>query len=194
MKRSIVTSLAASGLLVAVLAPGASFAAGGTVNFRGSINDVTCDVEGSVGGAAGDVDVPSFGTVKPEDVVNGSAPERNFEINVHGSADCANDTKVRLQFDAHQPNIDKVTGNLKLVGPGSAAGVQIQIRNNRTEAPANTDAIRLGVVDASPQVAEVKNNRAVLYYSAKYVPEDPTAATVGFGDGNSFVTYTLRYN
>ncbi|AZS80757.1 type 1 fimbrial protein [Achromobacter spanius] len=194
MKRSILTALAASGLLVAVVAPGASFAAGGTVSFFGSISDVTCDVEGSVGGAAGNVDVPSFGTVKPEDVVNGSAPERNFQINVQGSADCADETKVRLQFDAHQPNIDKVTGNLKLVGAGSAAGVQIQIRNNRTEAPANTDPIRLGIADANPQVAEVKNDRAVLYYSAKYVPEDPTATSVGFGDGNSFVTYTLRYN
>ena len=123
MKRSILTSLAASGLLVAVLAPGASFAAGGTVNFFGSINDVTCDVEGSAGGANGVTDVPSFGTVKPEDVVNGSAPERDFQIKVHGSADCANDTKVRLQFHANHPNVDKVTGNLKLVGAMPAAGV-----------------------------------------------------------------------
>jgi len=194
MKRSIVTSLAASGLLVAVLAPGASFAAGGTVYFSGTISDVTCDVAGSSGGAAGNPDVPSFGTVKPEDIVSGSAPERNFEIKVHGSADCVNDTKVRLQFDAHHQNIDKVTGNLKLVGGDSAAGVQIQIRNNRTEAPANTDPIRLGITDTNPQVAVVQNNQAVLYYAAKYVPEDPTATTVGTGDGNSYVTYTLRYN
>ncbi|MGE8565508.1 Fimbrial protein [compost metagenome] len=194
MKRSIVTSLAASGLLVAVLAPGASFAAGGTVNFFGSINDVTCDVEGSAGGANGVTDVPSFGTVKPEDVVNGSAPERDFQIKVHGSADCTNDTKVRLQFHANHPNVDKVTGNLKLVGAMPAAGVQIQIRNNRTEAPVNTAPIRLGITDPDPQVAEVKNNQAVLYYSAKYVPEDPSATSVGFGDGDSYVTYTLRYN
>ena len=194
MKRSIVTSLAASGLLVAVLAPGASFAAGGTVNFFGSINDVTCDVEGSAGGANGVTDVPSFGTVKPEDVVNGSAPERDFQIKVHGSADCTNDTKVRLQFHANHPNVDKVTGNLKRVGAMPAAGVQIQIRNNRTEAPVNTAPIRLGITDPDPQVAEVKNNQAVLYYSAKYVPEDPAATSVGFGDGDSYVTYTLRYN
>ena len=194
MKRSIVTSLAASGLLVAVLAPGASFAAGGTVNFFGSINDVTCDVEGSAGGANGVTDVPSFGTVKPEDVVNGAAPERDFQIKVHGSADCTNDTKVRLQFHANHPNVDKVTGNLKLVGAMPAAGVQIQIRNNRTEAPVNTAPIRLGITDPDPQVAEVKNNQAVLYYSAKYVPEDPSATSVGFGDGDSYVTYTLRYN
>lgn len=194
MKRSILTSLAASGLLVAVLAPGASFAAGGTVNFFGSINDVTCDVEGSAGGANGVTDVPSFGTVKPEDVVNGSAPERDFQIKVHGSADCANDTKVRLQFHSNHPNVDTVTGNLKLVGASPAAGVQIQIRNNRTEAPVNTAPIRLGITDPDPQVAEVKNNQAVLYYAAKYVPEDPTATSVGFGDGDSYVTYTLRYN
>ncbi|MNI45307.1 Fimbrial protein [compost metagenome] len=179
---------------MAVLAPGASFATGGTVNFFGSINDVTCDVEGSAGGANGVTDVPSFGTVKPEDVVNGSAPERDFQIKVHGSADCTNDTKVRLQFHANHPNVDKVTGNLKLVGAMPAAGVQIQIRNNRTEAPVNTAPIRLGITDPDPQVAEVKNNQAVLYYSAKYVPEDPSATSVGFGDGDSYVTYTLRYN
>ncbi|CAB3891783.1 MULTISPECIES: fimbrial protein [Achromobacter] len=194
MKRSIVTSLAAAGLLAATFAPGASFAAGGTVNFFGSINDVTCDVEGSVGGANGVVDVPSFGTVKPEDIVQGSAPERDFQIRVHGSAECADETKVRLQFHANHPNVDKVTGNLKLVGANPAAGVQIQIRNNRSEAPVNTSPIRLGIVDPNPQVAEVKNSQAVLYYSAKYVPADPSATSVGYGDGDSFVTYTLRYN
>ncbi|MGV2866824.1 fimbrial protein [Achromobacter sp. ESBL13] len=194
MKRSIVTSLAASGLLLAAFAPGASFAAGGTVNFFGTISDVTCDVEGSAGGANGVTEVPSFGTVNPKDVVNGSAPERDFQIKVHGSADCTNDTKVRLQFHANHPNVDKVTGNLKLVGATPAAGVQIQIRNNRSDAPVNIAPIRLGITDPNPQVAEVKNNQAILYYSAKYVAQDPAATAVGMGDGDSFVTYTLRYN
>ncbi len=192
MKRSILTSLAASGLLVAVLAPGASFAAGGTVYFSGTISDVTCQVDGGGGTGVGKKEV-NFDTVNPADIVSGSAPERDFLINISG-AQCTNDTKVRLQFDAHHHNIDQVTGNLKLAGEGSADGVQIQIRNNRTEAPANTDPIRLGFPDTNQQVAEVKNNQAVLYYSAKYVPEDPTATTVGSGTGASYVTYTLRYN
>lgn len=64
----------------------------------GTISDVTCDVEGSAGGANGVTDVPSFGTVNPADVVNGSAPERDFQIKVHGSVDCLDDTRCGCNF------------------------------------------------------------------------------------------------
>ncbi len=81
---------------------------------------------------------------------------------------------------------DMQTGNLKLMGLGDAANVQIGLANQDGSSP-----IRLGVADAeqySRSVA-IADGSAELKYIAQYVATGPA----GPGPASSYVVYTLVY-
>lgn len=110
---------------------------------------------------------------------------QEFDLVLSG-AGCTNDKKVSIAFDT-VTNVDRISGNLMLMGPSKAKGVQIQIFNNSA---ANTTKIPLGLVEAAPQKATIDKNTATLKYKASYVS---TEKTVIAGTGLSHIRYLLAY-
>lgn len=110
---------------------------------------------------------------------------QEFDLVLSG-AGCTNDKKVSIAFDT-VTNVDRISGNLMLMGPSKAKGVQIQIFNNSA---ANTTKIPLGLVEAAPQKATIDKNTATLKYKASYVS---TEKTVTAGTGLSHIRYLLAY-
>ncbi|MBH8872943.1 fimbrial protein [Pseudomonas aeruginosa] len=184
-KRVILAPLAASGALLALMSPMAH-AVDGIVNFSGNITDVSCDINGQAPGA-GNVTNVDLGIVAPTHftAVGTSTTFKEFQLVLSG-AGCADDRKVSIAFDP-VTNIDRNTGNLTLMGPAEAKGVQIQIFNNSAT---STTKIPLGSVEASPQKATITKNTATLMYKASYVS---TEKTVTAGTGLSHIRYVLAY-
>lgn len=180
MKRSIVKTLAASGLLLAVSAPVATHAGNGVVQFRGNISDTTC----SVGVSSATGSEVQFNTVKPDAIIDGTAPALGFDINVGGGADCINGKKAMLSFDRN--DIDLVSNNVPLY-LGGAGNVQIEISNN--VAGAKGDKVLLGQVGLIE--AEIVNNSAKYSYFAQYVRRD-NQAPVTPGDGSARLNFTVN--
>ena len=166
-KRAILAPLVASGTLLALMSP-VAHAVDGIVNFSGNITDVACDINGQAPGA-GNVTNVDLGIVAP----------------THFTAVGTNSTFQ--EFDLVLSNVDRISGNLMLMGPSKAKGVQIQIFNNSA---ANTTKIPLGLVEAAPQKATIDKNTATLKYKASYVS---TEKTVIAGTGLSHIRYLLAY-
>ncbi|RQB74126.1 fimbrial protein [Pseudomonas aeruginosa] len=184
-KRAILAPLVASGTLLALMSP-VAHAVDGIVNFSGNITDVACDINGQAPGA-GNVTNVNLGIVSPADftAVGTSSTFENFDLVLSG-AGCTDTKKVSIAF-APVGNVDRITGNLMLMGPSEAKGVQIQIFNNSA---GSTTKIPLGSVEASPQQATIDKNTATLKYKASYVS---TAAAVTAGTGLSHIRYVLAY-
>lgn len=108
----------------------------------------------------------------------------NFSGNI---TDVACDINGQAPGAGNVTNVDRISGNLMLMGPSEAKGVQIQIFNNSA---ANTTKIPLGSVEAAPQKATVLKNTATLKYKASYVS---TEKTVTAGTGLSHIRYLLAY-
>lgn len=184
-KRAILASLVASGTLLALMSP-VAHAVDGIVNFSGNITDVACDINGQAPGA-GNVTNVDLGIVAPTHftAVGTNSTFQEFDLVLSG-AGCTNDKKVSIAFDP-VTNVDRISGNLMLMGPSEAKGVQIQIFNNSA---ASTTKIPLGSVEAAPQKATVLKNTATLKYKASYVS---TEKTVTAGTGLSHIRYLLAY-
>lgn len=180
MKRSIVKTLAASGVLLAVLAPAATLAANGVILFRGDISDTTCSV--AVSSPTGSE--VRFDTVKPDAIIAGTAPEKVFEINLGGGADCVNGKKAYLSFDRN--DVDLVSNNVPL-NPGGAGNVQIEI--SHSVAGVKGDKVQLGHVGALE--AEIVDNAAKYAFVAQYVRRDNQAAVTP-GDGSARLNFTVN--
>ncbi|MGE6916637.1 fimbrial protein [Achromobacter kerstersii] len=180
MKRSIVNTLAASGLLLAVLAPVSTYAANGVIQFRGDISDTTC----AVGVSSPTGAEVKFGTVKPDAIIAGTAPALSFDINVGGGADCTNGKKAVLSFDRN--DVDLVSNNVPLYA-GGAGNVQIEISNSANGVKG--DKVLLGQVGAVE--AEIVDNAAKYSYFAQYVRRD-NAAPVTPGDGSARLNFTVN--
>lgn len=186
MKRNFFASLLATSVAAVALAPAVGLANSGTINFSGTISDVTCDINGQPGGPNNLTDV-HLGTVSPDDVTAGIAPVVPFSLKLSG-AGCTDGRKVAISFDPIQ-NIDLATGNLQLLGTQAATGVQIQISNNGN---GKSNKIVLGQSETDPQMATIAGNSAELMYAAQYVAAG--AGSVSAGSGQSFVRYVLAYD
>lgn len=159
-KRAILAPLVASGTLLALMSP---------VAHAGNVTNV------------------DLGIVAPTHftAVGTNSTFQEFDLVLSG-AGCTNDKKVSIAFDT-VTNVDRISGNLMLMGPSKAKGVQIQIFNNSA---ANTTKIPLGLVEAAPQKATIDKNTATLKYKASYVS---TEKTVIAGTGLSHIRYLLAY-
>lgn len=106
----------------------------GIVNFSGNITDVACDINGQAPGA-GNVTNVDLGIVAPTHftAVGTNSTFQEFDLVLSG-AGCTNDKKVSIAFD-QVTNVDRISGNLMLMGPSKAKGVQIQIFNTRRPTP-----------------------------------------------------------
>lgn len=180
MKRSIVKTLVAAGVLLAVVAPLSTHAANGVIQFRGDISDTTCPV--NVSSATGSE--VQFGTVKPDAIAAGTAPALSFDINVGGGADCTNGKKAMLSFDRN--DIDLASNNVPLYA-GGAGNVQIEISNSVKGAKG--DKVLLGQVGLIE--AEIANNQARYSYFAQYVRRN-NAAPITPGDGSARLNFTVN--
>ncbi|KAF1004504.1 MAG: putative major fimbrial subunit LpfA [Pseudomonas sp.] len=185
MKKSLIASLFGAGLIVSAVAPVSAYAVDGIINFSGSISDTMCDINGQAPGE-GNVTNVDLGNIDPDTfkAVGNESSFKDFSLVLSG-AGCTTGKKVNVAFDT-ETNIDKATGNLKLVGPSEAQGVQIQIYNNA----GSNSKIVLGAPETSPQQATIAANAATLKYRASYVS---TAATVTPGTGLSHIRYVLAY-
>ena len=183
-KRAILAPLVASGTLLALMSPWPMRSMGSSTS--GNITDVACDINGQAPGA-GNVTNVDLGIVAPTHftAVGTNSTFQEFDLVLSG-AGCTNDKKVSIAFDT-VTNVDRISGNLMLMGPSKAKGVQIQIFNNSA---ANTTKIPLGLVEAAPQKATIDKNTATLKYKASYVS---TEKTVIAGTGLSHIRYLLAY-
>lgn len=183
-KRAILAPLVASGTLLALMSPRPMRSMGSSTS--GNITDVACDINGQAPGA-GNVTNVDLGIVAPTHftAVGTNSTFQEFDLVLSG-AGCTNDKKVSIAFDT-VTNVDRISGNLMLMGPSKAKGVQIQIFNNSA---ANTTKIPLGLVEAAPQKATIDKNTATLKYKASYVS---TEKTVIAGTGLSHIRYLLAY-
>ncbi|MFJ7143055.1 fimbrial protein [Pseudomonas protegens] len=182
MKLKSLTSLAASGVMLAALTPALSQANSGNVEFTGNITSVSCKVQVDANGLGEPV---RLGDISPADLadIGATSPAKGFDIYLSGTG-CADGSKAVVTF-SKTDQIDPGTGNLRLIGEGSATGVQIQISNN---AESNTAKIDLAKND-NQQVAEVKENKAVLKFNASYV----ATGNITEGFGNSNIDFLVSY-
>lgn len=180
MKRSLLKTVAASGVLLALFVPVSTYAANGVIQFRGDISDVTC----SVGVTSATGSEVNFDTVKPEAIMDGTAPERFFDINVGGGEGCLNGKKAVLTFDRN--DVDVATNNVPLYA-GGAGNVQIQI--SHSVAGAKGDKVLLGQVGALE--SKIVDNAAQYSFVAQYVRRD-NLAPVSPGDGSARLNFTVN--
>ena len=157
----------------------------GIVNFSGNITDVACDINGQAPGA-GNVTNVDLGIVAPTHftAVGTNSTFQEFDLVLSG-AGCTNDKKVSIAFDT-VTNVDRISGNLMLMGPSKAKGADPDLQQfggQHHEDP-------LGLVEAAPQKATIDKNTATLKYKASYVS---TEKTVIAGTGLSHIRYLLAY-
>lgn len=174
MKKTIISSL----LAVAALAPVASFAADGNINFIGAITTQTCTINNGNGNLT--VNLPR---ISASAFANNAKPGATpFTLNL---TNCTTGAKVRAFFEFGS-TVDPVTGFLK-VATGGAQNVQIGLAN-----PDGTDinvAAAAGSQNAN-QVTVSSSGSATLSYMARYVAVGGTPTA---GAATSNVAYSLEY-
>lgn len=194
MKLKTFSSMAASGVLLAALAPAMSFADtganSGNVKFEGLISSVSCKVQVDANESGANTGTVKFGNILPSVFAGGvgTASEfKEFNINLSGGG-CTDGSKAVVTF--HKDGfIDNATGNLRLIdgGSGSASGVQIQIFNNGASKPGKIDLSE----NNNQQEAEVIGNKAILKFKASYVA---VSDTIVEGRADSNINFDVTYN
>jgi major type 1 subunit fimbrin (pilin) len=169
------------------IAPAASYASDGKIDFTGTVTANTCTV------TAGDnkvlaVELPSV-NASALAVAGAKAGPKQFTIEL--SACTGTSTKAHAYFEPG-PTVDVATGNLKNDG-GTATNVQIGLFNpdqtaislNRDDTTQGAAEITLTKTGTNPAIGSGKIN-----YFAAYLAKDGAATA---GTVKSSVTYTLMY-
>lgn len=172
-----------SALLIAGLAAPSAFASTGTINFTGSITNVTCTVDGGTPGNGPDFTV-NIGAVNAADFKNVGDTSGNTGYRIYigkaGETTCTDGTKVWATYDTGA-TVNPSTG--ALMTSGGATGVEIRLFD-KNGAPIDIWS------DKQDGVKEVvAGNQAVLAYSASY----QRTGNITAGGANSLVTYTVRF-
>ncbi|SUY92924.1 Type-1A pilin [Buttiauxella agrestis] len=178
------TSVLGAAVLVAMsgsaMAAGTASVQGGNVHFTGTVIDAACSVAMGDAGSNVEVDMGQVRSAKftaVDMVANQKVP---FTITL---ADCDTTVSANAQVTFNGNGVAGKTSVLANgAGPGSAAGVGIQIYDN-TGATLN-----LGV--ASAKTALINGNNT-LHFSADYIS---TAAAVVSGSVDATATFTMTYS
>ncbi len=106
----------------------------GIVNFSGNITEVACDINGQAPGA-GNVTNVDLGIVAPTHftAVGTNSTFQEFDLVLSG-AGCTNDKKVSIAFD-QVTNVDRISGNLMLMGPSEARACRSRSSTIRRPTP-----------------------------------------------------------
>ncbi|MGC5700108.1 type 1 fimbrial protein [Pseudomonas sp. NFXW11] len=186
MKLKSIASIAASTLMLAALTPVVAQAQNntGNVEFQGQITSVSCRVQVDANGLDRAVQLGDVSPLVFADGIGSASEFKEFDLYLSGDG-CTDGSKAMVTFN-NSGHIDPGTGNLRLIGPGSATGVQIQILNN---AEGNMEKIDLTKND-NQQVAEVSGNKALLKFKASYVA---TSTDITEGLGNSNIDFMVSY-
>lgn len=173
-----------SALLIAGLAAPSAFAADtGTINFTGSIVNVTCTISGGTPDAGPDFTV-NIGPVNAADFsgIGDYAGTTGFRIYVGktGETTCTDGTKVWAQF-VPGSTVDPSTGGL--ITTGGAGGVQLRLFNR------NGEPIDAWSDDQNVVTETVENNQAILAHSVAY----QQTGNITAGGANSSVVYSVRF-
>lgn len=172
-----------SALLLAGFAASPAFAESGTINFTGSIANVTCTINGGSNAPL----VADIGSISAGDLANVGDRQGKASIVITvgapGETSCPNGTKVWARFDEDPTLVDLVTGMVKVTpGPNAAAGVQIRLFNENNEAMHLKD-------DQKIFKKTVQDNQATIVHTASYEAIGPVTA----GTANGLVRYTVNY-
>jgi len=176
MKKTIISSL----LAVAALAPVASFAADGTINFTGTVTDQTCTITGD-NGTNYTVNLPKVGASSLASAGNkaGATP---FSIKLSNCSTSATGARANFEIGA---NVDTSSGYLKNTSTGSTAATNVQI------GLAAQDGTEIKLNATQPTTFfPITNKAANLTYLAQYVANGGAA---GAGAVTTNVQYTIVY-
>lgn len=183
----------ASLLAVIVCSAGAAAAEDGTINFEGSITDITCTISGGDDanpnqGATFTVTLPQVSALALKSA-NQRAGDTRFGINLSGPNCTANKVASAYFEQVQSKFIDGSTGNLinsTDKANGGAERVQIGL-SDKNKTPFN-----LTTVNTNPQTVTIAaNNTARLEYWAQYVAKEDN---VSAGKVTSDVVYSIKYN
>jgi len=177
MKKTIISSV----LAVAALAPIASFASDGTINFTGAVTSQTCTINGGT---------PNFTVTLPKvsasslSTAGAKAGQTAFTIALTGCSPASGN--ARAFFEAGT-NVDLISGRLNIAtGGGNATNVQIGLATTT-----GTD-IKIGASSGAQNTTYVPISAAGtanLSYLAQYVATGAATA----GATTSSVTYTIEF-
>ena len=177
MKKTILASL----LAAAALAPMASFASDGTINFSGQITDQTCTINGGQ---------PTFTVTLPKVSASTLAAAGSQAGSTRVPLTLTNCTPasggVRLYFEPGA-NVDYTTGRLN-VAAGGAQKVQIGLFNDA----AGTSKVNIGAMTGGQNTAFfpiAADGTANPVYYALYVSQGGATS----GATTTSVTYSLEY-
>lgn len=152
-----------------------AFAADGTINFKGSITDVACEI--TTASASQDVTLGNV-SAKSFSAAGDTAAATKFTIKVSGCPDSISGAAVR--FDGE---VDAVNNQILALSPGESAtnvGIAIYESDSSTLIPMQTDS-------ATKSLESGDND---LNFIAKYYA---TSANVTAGSANASTTFTITY-
>lgn len=177
--KNIVSTVA----LIALFSSASTFAADGTINFKGNIIDSACTVDLDGAGATtmdvlmGDVNKTSFTGVGS--TAGGSASATKFNILLKDCPETA--TTASVKFDGIAYSGDNTV--LALTDEtGVATGVGIQLSDSAGVLPLFTNSAAYTLTTGS--------TTNTLDFYARYIQK---AATVTAGPANSVATFTVNY-
>ncbi|ASU37301.1 fimbrial protein [Herbaspirillum sp. meg3] len=179
MKKTIISSL----LAIAALAPVASFASDGTINFTGTVTNQTCTINGGS---------PNFSVTLPKvsasslATAGAKAGQKPFTIALTACSTKSGGARALFEIGS---GVNTNTGRLinTVTDNTGAKGVEIGL------ATANGTDILVNGVSTQPQsfVAIDANGSATLNYLAQYVATG--TVPTGAGATTSSVTYSIEY-
>jgi len=161
-----------------------AFASDGEIEFTGTVEDITCSINGQPSGANNiDIPVPLGGVNKGQLAKEGdTGGEMGFRIQVGktGETTCTNGKTAYVRFDKSSPLMDALTGRLNIDNPGvggNASNVQIQVLD------AGGTVIDMFTQDSKGYV--ISNNQTVIpllgrMYATGQATEGKVASRVGF--------------
>jgi major type 1 subunit fimbrin (pilin) len=171
--------------VIAMTVSGGAFAANGSIEFKGSINNDACTVT-TAGSGNAIIEVP-MGTVSIEDVGTAAAPiiVGSSSSDVGMDVTCKSAGKVTMTFAAPAANLQQGNTVLNLNTGSTAKGVGIAVYQTGSTAPLN---LLNGKMIDGTEVASGETLRAS--FSAAYVAG--TGAKTA-GTANASLPFVLSY-
>lgn len=186
MSKTLFSAALIAGFGIAALAPTAASASDGLITISGKVTGATCTVKVN-GSASPTVTLPTVQTSALNAAVNTTAgfTAVKFVLSGCSAGTSPNASSTVVPYFEQGPNTD---ANGYLTNKGSATGVAVIL---------SKDATLGGKIDLSQPAgtqgttaATLTSNPTFTYY-AGYVS---TSTTVGAGDVNTSVQYSLSYN